>query len=274
LDAGDGPAVVLLHGLGATNRSMLPILWNLARDHRVLAPDLPGFGASGKPVRSYHPAFYAAWLKSFLDEVGVKRASVVGNSLGGRIALEAGLAMPGRIDRLVLLTPGVAFIRGRQYAPLVKLLRPEMALLPVVLTHWEVVRLARSLFAEPDRLPGEWYDSFANEFLRVWQSPRARIAFFSAARQIYLDEPGGDSGFWQRIRGLRPPALFIWGDRDWLIPAKFARHVGRALPNAQSIVLEDCGHVPQYELPARTNQLVRRFLDADTRMRRLIARSA
>src|SRR6202011_4172776 len=115
LEAGSGPAVILLHGLGATNASMLPTLWNLARDHRVLAPDLPGFGESGKPIRDYNADFFATWLSSFMDAAGVTRAHLVGNSLGGRVALETALKIPRRIDRLVLLAPGVAFIRGRRY---------------------------------------------------------------------------------------------------------------------------------------------------------------
>src|ERR1700736_1244631 len=124
LEAGSGPPVILLHGLGATNASMLPTLWDLARDHRVLAPDLPGFGGSEKPIRDYNADFFATWLSSFMDAAGVTRADLGGNSLGGRIALEAGLSVPDRVNRMVLLCPSPAFLRGRQYVPIVKLLRP------------------------------------------------------------------------------------------------------------------------------------------------------
>ena len=83
LEGGTGPPVVLLHGLGATNASMLPTLWDLSRDHRVIAPDLPGFGESSKPIRSYDASFYARWLVAFLDEVGVERASLIRELDGG-----------------------------------------------------------------------------------------------------------------------------------------------------------------------------------------------
>jgi len=86
------------------------------------------------------------------------------------------------------------------------------------------------------------------------------MAFFSAARQIYLEEPGGDHGFWSRLPGLTRPALFVWGDRDRLVPARFERHVVAALPNATSVVLEDSGHVPQFEHPKETHRLVREFI--------------
>jgi len=265
LEAGSGPPVVLLHGLGATNASMLPPLWDLARDHRVVAPDLPGFGGSGKPIRSYDFPFFAGWLRDFLDAVGIDKAVLIGNSLGGRIALEAGLSLSDRVERLVLLCPSPAFIRGRQAVPLVRLLRPELAVVPMLLTHKAVVEVTRSMFAKPERLRSEWYDSFADEFLRVFASPRGRVAFFSAARQVYLEKPSGGDGFWDRLPALKRPALFVWGEKDWLVPARFAHHIGQALPKCESVVLADCGHVPQYELPVETNRLIRDFLGSSRR---------
>jgi len=263
LEAGSGKStVVLLHGLGATNASMLPTLWDLARDHRVLAPDLPGFGESGKPVRTYDFPYFAAWLREYLDRMGVRKAILVGNSLGGRIALEAGLTMPERIERMVLLCPSPAFLRGRMAVPLVKALRPEMALVPLLLGHAQVAQIARSLFARPERLPDGWYDAFADEFLRVFRSPRGRVAFFSAARQVYLEPARGELGFWDRLPAMRVPAMFVWGEKDWLVPARFEHHVSKALPAARSIVIEDCGHVPQYEFPELTNSLIREFIEA------------
>ena len=260
LEAGRGTPVVLLHGLGATNASLLPTLWDLARDHRVVAPDLPGFGESAKPVRSYNAQFYARWLAALLDQLGIDRVHLVGNSMGGRVALEAGLEHPDRVDRMVLLAPSPAFIRYREYVRVVRVLRPELAVIPVRPTHRQVVRGIKGMFSRPERLPDEWYDAAADEFLRVFRTARGRVAFFSAARQIYLEEPHGETGFWDRLPAMTRPALFVWGERDRLVPAKFARHVERALPNSDAVVFEDCGHVPQYELPKRTNVLIREFL--------------
>ncbi|MHB8508366.1 MAG: alpha/beta fold hydrolase [Candidatus Dormibacteria bacterium] len=260
LEAGAGAPVILLHGLGATNASMLSTLWDLARDHRVIAPDLPGHGGSGKPIRAYHAAFFARWLRDFMDELGIDRATLVGNSMGGRVALEVGLRFPGRVRRLALLCPSPAFLQGRQYVPLVRLLRPELAAVPLFLSHRQVAAAARGMFARPERLRDEWYDSFADEFLRVFATPRGRVAFFSSARQIYLEDAHGKRGFWDRIGSLKPPAMFIWGARDPLVPAGFARHIEAALPQAQSVMLQDCGHVPQYELPDATHALLRQFM--------------
>jgi pimeloyl-ACP methyl ester carboxylesterase len=260
MEAGRGPAVILLHGLGATNASFLPTFWELSRDHRVVAPDLPGHGDSGKPIRAYHAGFYARWVSEFMDALGLRRAVLIGNSMGGRIAIEVGLRHPRRVSRLVCLAPAAAFLRYRQWAPIVRLLRPELALLPIVLPKQPVVDLTRSLFWKPDRLPASWHEGAAEEFLRIFNTPRGRIAFFSALREVYLDEPYGKHGFWERLHSLRPPALFVWGDHDRLVPAAFARHVTRELPNARSVVLRSCGHVPQFEQPERTHRLIREFL--------------
>jgi pimeloyl-ACP methyl ester carboxylesterase len=264
LEAGppDAPPVLLLHGLGATNASLLPVLADLAVDHRVLAPDLPGFGASAAPASPYNPAWFAAWVEAFQSATHSKGAVVIGNSLGGRIALEAGLTHPRSVRALVLLTPSPAFVRLRQWVPLVRVSSPQLARLPLPqLTHRMVVEGIRAMFSRPDRLPPAWYDAAADEARRVLRKPAHRVAFFSCARQIYLEDAYGKNGFWQRLPGLAPPALFLWGDRDRLVPSSFARHVAQALPDAGQVVLEDCGHVPQFEHPAETMAMIRGFLE-------------
>jgi pimeloyl-ACP methyl ester carboxylesterase len=262
LEAGpvDAPPVILLHGLGATNASLLPCIADLAVDHRVIAPDLPGFGESAAPAAPYTPAWFAAWLEALQHEIGIRRAVLIGNSLGGRIALEAGLAHPKSVQALCLLTPSPAFRRLRELVPAVRLLRPELGSLPIPLNHRLMVLGIQGMFARPSRLPDPWYDAAADEAIRVFRSRAHRVAFFSTARQIFLEEAHGRHGFWDRLPGLLPPALFLWGDSDRLVPASFARHVTNALPDAESVVMADCGHVPQFEHPEQTMALVRGFL--------------
>ena len=263
LEAGpaDAPPVLLLHGLGATNASMLPVMADLAVDHRVLAPDLPGFGASAAPRVPYNPPWFAAWVEAFQRVTASRGAVLVGNSLGGRVALECGLAHPASVRAVVLLTPSPAFRRLRQWIPLVRVVSPELARLPLPMHHRVVVEGIRGMFSDPDRLPRPWYDAAADEAIRVLRDRSHRVAFFSAARQIYLEDAYGKNGFWHRLPGLLPPALFIWGDRDRLVPSSFARHVADSLPSAGQIVLEDCGHVPQFEHPEDTMAMIRGFLE-------------
>ena len=264
LDAGsrDAPAVVLLHGLGATNASMLPLVADLSSDHRVIAPDLPGFGDSAKPRWRYTPAQFARWLNAFQHAVGAPTATLVGNSMGGRITIEAGLQHPETVTRMVLLCPSPAFRKMRQMVPFVRVLSAQLARVPLPVAHEFVVDSVRNMFAVPDRLPNEWYDAAADEFRYVFKSPAARVAFFACARQIYLEDAFGDRGFWTRLPSLRTPAMFVWGERDRLVPAGFERHVREALPSVKSVTLPNCGHVPQFELREETARLVRDFIDA------------
>jgi pimeloyl-ACP methyl ester carboxylesterase len=263
LEAGpaDAQPIVLIHGLGATNASMLPLIVEFGRRYRVLAPDLPGHGASGAGRHNYAAKPLGTWLTAFLTETCGDRAPVVvGNSLGGRTALEAAMLEPDMIRGLVLLCPAVAFRRLRQFVPLVRIARPELAALSVRVPRSLVVRGLRALFSDPSRLPEIWYQAAVDEFARVIGTRRGRLAFLSALRQIYLDEPFGEEGFWSRLATLKPPALFVWGDRDVLVPAAFARHVQQALPTAQTVVLRDCGHVPQFEYRERTAELIEEFV--------------
>jgi pimeloyl-ACP methyl ester carboxylesterase len=262
LEAGpvDAPAVVLVHGLGATNASMLTLLWDLARDHRVLAPDLPGHGATEAVHDTYDADFLSRWLLSFVDVTGLDRPLLVGNSLGGRTSLEAALRAPERFSGLVLLAPAMAFLKLRQLIPLANVMRPELARLPMRFSRSATVLGLKAMFAVPSRVPHAWFTAAADEYVRVMRMPAHRIAFFSALREVYLDEAFGERGFWSRLPSLQTPALFIWGDRDRLVPAGFARHVERALPTATSIVLASCGHVPQFEHPERTAELIRDFV--------------
>ncbi|HKT83204.1 MAG TPA: alpha/beta fold hydrolase [Solirubrobacterales bacterium] len=260
IDAGQGPPVILLHGLGATNASFLPTFWDLARDHHVIAPDLPGHGETAKPIRAYHAGFMARWAVALMDALRIREAVLIGNSMGGRVALEVGFREPDRVERIICLTPAAAFLKYRQWAPVVRLLRPELGLLPIALPRSRVLALTKSLFWKPDRVPEAWHEGATDEFLRVFSEYRGRIAFLSCLREIYLDAPYGKRGFWERLHTLEPPALFVWGDHDRLVPAAFARHVSRELPNARSVVMRSCGHVPQFEQPARTQRLIRDFL--------------
>lgn len=266
LEAGpvDAPPVVLVHGLSATNASMLPLIPALCKDFHVFAPDLPGHGGTEATGAAHAARYLGDWLLAFLRETCDQPAVLVGNSLGGRTALEAALNSPFEVRGLVLLCPAVAFRKLRQLVPFVRIVPDELASLPVRVPRRMAMRGLRNLFADPSRLPQAWYEAAIDEFVRVISIRANRLATFSALRHIYLDEPFGESGFWDRLPQLRPPALFVWGDKDVLVPAGFARFVAEALPTAESIVLEDCGHVPQFEYPAETAQFTREFIEALT----------
>jgi len=257
LIAGHGAErVICLHGLGSNKASFFQTVAALAPGHTVHALDLPGFGGSDKPTRGrYNARWFATSVRDYLDACEIDRAHLIGNSMGGRVAIEIALAAPERVASLSLLTPALAF-RRRQLAPLIRMLRPELALIPHPLTERVVRDQFWGLFAQPERLDPAAADVAVDEFCRLYRSRAARIAFFAAARNIYLDEPHGDDGFYARLAGLEPPSLFVWGDTDRLIPPGFSRHVAAALPDAEQVILDDCGHVPQVELPELTNRMI------------------
>jgi pimeloyl-ACP methyl ester carboxylesterase len=262
LTAGDGiETVILIHGLGSNKTSFYETVSALTPQYTVHAIDLPGFGSSSKPLRApYDAAWFARAVCRFMDARGISRAHLVGNSLGGRVAIEVGLRRPERVQSLSLLCPSMAWRRRRHFVPLVRLLRPELAAIPHTFGDALVRQQFWSMFSRPERIHPSAADVAVEEFLRNYRSVNARVAFHAAARHIYLEEPKGPNGFYTRLRELNPPAMFVWGDEDPLVPHAFSRYVRDALPHAPQVVLEQCGHVPQVEHPVDANTLVREFI--------------
>jgi pimeloyl-ACP methyl ester carboxylesterase len=256
VEAGSGPPVVMLHGLGGTKQSFLPTVAALApAGYRTIAMDLPGFGDSDKPLGgSYDARFFADWVTALLDCLNIERAWVLGHSMGGRVALEMGFGHHDRVNGLVLMTPSLAWRSDRRWAPWLRLLRPELGVLQPAPR-----KLAEALVYRA--IPGgaTWAAAGIDDFLRSYLTPRGRAAFYAAARQIYLEEPHGPDGFWTRLEALAPESLFVWGRHDTLVPIAFARHVKDALPAANHVEI-DCGHIPQFERPRPTHAAILRFL--------------
>ncbi len=256
IQAGEGEPLLCIHGLGATKASFLPTVSALAEHHRVIAIDLPGFGDSVKPLRApYDAQYFAKSVLSVMDAMGLERAHLAGNSMGGRVALEVALRAPDRVGRVVLLAPALAWLRKRPWALPLKLVRPELGMLqpaPRALVENIVRRLV------PGGHDG-WSAAGVDEFLRAYYDPRGRAAFYAAARNIYLDAPLGDDGLWNRLTELTPDALFVWGRKDTLVPIGFRRHVEDRLSDASHLEL-DCGHVPQLEEPERVHGEMIAFL--------------
>jgi pimeloyl-ACP methyl ester carboxylesterase len=209
-------------------------------------------------VGPYSARWFAETVVDVMDALGIGRAHLIGNSMGGRVAIEVGLRAPERVAALGLLAPAVAFIR-RGWHPIVRMLRPEFGLLPHSFGRARVARQFWNMFADPDQVDPSVADVVVDEFQRIYTSAGARLAFLTSARNIYLEPPFGGGGFYPRLAELEAPALFVWGACDRLIPPGFRRYVAEWLPDAEQIVLEDCGHVPQVERPEQTIGLLRRF---------------
>jgi pimeloyl-ACP methyl ester carboxylesterase len=254
MTAGTGKPILMLHGLGATKAEFLPTLAALAPNgYQVTAIDLPGYGDSDKPFpASYDAAFFARWAVATLDALEIDRAHILGHSMGGRVALEVGMTAPDRTDRLVAMTPSMAWLGKPGWAPWLKLVRPELGILQPAPKGFiegivrRVVPGAENHYVAPA----------LDEFMRSYLNPRGRVAFYASARNIALEDP---DGFWGRLEDLSPESLFIWGRQDTLVPIAFANHVRRCLPAATHVEL-NCGHVPQLECPQKVHGAIDRFL--------------
>ena len=256
IEAGTGEPVLLLHGLGATKASFLPTLDALSPSYRAIGVDLPGFGDSDKPLLgAYDPSFFAHAMVALLDALELESAHVVGNSMGGRVALELGLSHPSRVRRLVMLAPSMSWLKARPWAPYLRWVPTQLGIFqpaPRALIEMIVKQV----------VPGsdeEWTAAGIDEFMRSYLTAHGRAAFYAAARNIYLEEPHGPKGLWTRLSGLQPDSLFVWGRKDNIVPIGFERHVHEELPAAQHLEL-DCGHVPQLERPRETHEAMARFL--------------
>ena len=260
LEAGVGrtgaPPILCLHGLGGTKVSFLSTVAALADSHRVIAVDLPGFGDSDKPLgAAYDAPYFSRAVARLMDALEVERAHLIGNSMGGRVAIEVGLREPERTERTVLLSPALAWLKRSQWEWLVQLAQPRLGLIQPA-PRFIVEPLVRRMIPGGD---DGWSAAGVDEFLRAFLTPSGRAAFYAAARNIMLDPPEGEDGFWPRLAELSPETMFVWGRHDGLVPIEFRKHVERALPAARHVEL-DCGHVPQMERPRETHAAIRDFL--------------
>src|SRR4051795_6693561 len=238
-EAGSGKPLVMLHGLGATKAEFLPTVPALAPNGwRVIAIDLPGYGDSDKPFpAAYDARFFARWVTATLDALEIDRAHVLGHSMGGRVALEVGMASPDRTDRLIAMTPSMAWLGKPGWAPFLKLVRPELGILQPAPKGF-VEGIVRRVVPDSEN---HYVAPALDEFMRSYLSPRGRVAFYASARNIALENP---EPFWGRLQDLAPESMFIWGRSDNLVPLVLANHARRTLPAITHVEL-DSGHVPQ-----------------------------
>ena len=253
VEMGQGPAVVLLHGLGGSIYDWRHLLRPLARSNRVLAIDLLGAGESEIPEKEdFSIAAQARRVKGILDSVGLAKPSVVGNSYGGGIALRLAQDWPERVDRLVLINSVCYPEDIPSYVALAKAPCAECVaeVLPLGrITRW----VLRNSYRTVERLTDTELDTYILEL----RAPGRRGAIVRVIRDLV---PPDTTEFEARLRTLRTPTLLLWGIADLTIPVRLGRRLVRELPDAELIEI-DAGHVPNQERPEEVLAQIRRFLD-------------
>jgi pimeloyl-ACP methyl ester carboxylesterase len=258
VELGSGPPLLLIHGLSCW-QSWLENICFFAREHRVIAMDLPGFGASEPPAEPISISGYARMLDALCDAMGVERAAVVGNSMGGFIGAELAIRFPARVERLCLAPAiGLNMEHVRQERRRTIGNRIENVLffglawlsvrsdLPVRRAGLRA-KLLKLIVAHPERLPG----ALVLEVIRA----TGRATGFGAALDAITRYPIRD-----RLGEIVCPTLIVWGEDDRLVPVSDATELEWLIPNSRKLVYEETGHLPMLERPARFNADLRAFL--------------
>ncbi len=260
---GEGPAIVLIHGITGSSATWEQILPQLARDFTVLAPDLLGHGDSAKPRGDYSLGAYASGIRDLMIALGIDRATYVGHSLGGGVAMQLAYQFPERLDRLVLVSSGGL---GKEVHLMLRLVALPAAEYVLPLLVAEPLRNAgeavAGLFARIGLRAGYDLEEIARGFASLGDVD-ARQAFVHTARSIIDIEGQRVSATDRLYLAAEVPTLLIWGKRDPIIPAKHGEAAQREIPGSRLELFPDAGHFPYRQDPQRFVEALSDFI-ADT----------
>jgi pimeloyl-ACP methyl ester carboxylesterase len=246
------PAIIMLHGFGSSLHAWEPWARALERDHRVIRFDLPGAGLSPPdPTGVYTDARTIEILTALMDRLGVTQASLIGNSIGGRIAWTFAALKPDRVAKLVLISPDGFESPGIAYGE-----RPEIPALAYAMRYVLPKALVRMNLEAAYGNPAALTEETADRYYDLMLAPGVRDAMIARMAQTIRVDPE------PLLRRIRAPVLLIWGEKDALIPVSNAADYLRTLADAKLVTFPDLGHVPQEEAPGSSLVPVRAFLDA------------
>jgi 2-hydroxy-6-oxonona-2,4-dienedioate hydrolase len=252
LEAGSGPNVILLHGLGGDSSTWAQTIPALVSKYHVYAPDQLGFGKSDKPVLNYRVATLVEFIAGFFKKTGIEKATLVGNSLGGWVAAAFAIAHPEKVEKLVLVSAaGYTPKRwgGKEYTnELYSTLNPSTAA--------DLKRLFSMIFFNKSFLTDQFIEqSFTNKLKRSDASTINSFIDSFLRKEDYLDE---------RVKVINAPTLLIWGREDELTPIAMGKAFAQDIPRSQMVIFEKCGHVPQLEKANDFRLALLKFLGGDS----------
>lgn len=226
--------LLLLHGLGASSERWLRVIGMFAKQFRVIAPDIIGFGYSEKPDVNYSIPFFVDFVKDFIRALRLEHVNLIGASLGGHIAAELAAVEPEAVENLVLVTPA-----GMMKKPTAALERYMAAAL------YPSLRNAMEAFEQMAVDPAAVDEIYVKDFINRMSLPNAKYAFLSALMGSKMAPDLAD-----RLRNIRARTLVVWGKNDKVIPVQYAKKFQAAIPNSKLAVIENCGHTPYVEQPS------------------------
>jgi pimeloyl-ACP methyl ester carboxylesterase len=246
----DAPAVILLHGFGASLQTWDAWATSLQVDHRVIRFDLPGAGLTGPdPTGDYRDSRSVAVLESLMRELGIAHASIIGNSIGGRIAWTFAAQKPALVDRLVLISPDGFASPGFAYGK-----APDVSFILAAMRYVLPKPMLRMNLAPAYGDPKLLTDAVVTRYYDLMLAPGVRAALLARMRQTVLQDPV------PLLRRIQAPTLLLWGEKDAMIPIANAADYLRELPHGKLTRLPGLGHVPQEEAPDVSLAPVRAFL--------------
>ncbi|MEA2457053.1 MAG: hypothetical protein QOC95_25 [Thermoleophilaceae bacterium] len=262
--AGTGPPVVLIHGMVNSSRHWEAVARRLASDYTVIAPDLIGHGDSATPRGDYSLGAHAAAIRDLLAVIGVDRATIVGHSLGGGVAMQFFYQFPQRTERLALISSGGL---GRDVSPMLRgAALPGVSALLAMGAHPRVLGALWNA-GERMRVRGNGkgvYIQAVVRALRPLEQPGARTAFVHTLRSV-IDIHGQRVSARDRLYLLeRVPTLVVWGERDRTIPVEHGRFTRDAVPGARLEMLPRAAHFPHLEDPEGLADVLRDWLQTTT----------
>jgi pimeloyl-ACP methyl ester carboxylesterase len=251
-DAGrpDAPAIIMLHGFGSSLHTF--DAWASALDdtYRVISFDLPGSGLSEPdPTGVYTDVRSMEILRLLMDRLGITKAVLVGNSIGGRLAWRFASAHPDRVTKLVLISPDGYASPGFEYGR-----APEVPALMTAMRYVLPKSMLRPNIAAAYANPGNLTEETLERYHALLRAPGNRTAMVERMRQTVLVDPE------PILRQVKIPVLLLWGAKDAMIPASNAADYQRALPQAELVIFPSLGHVPHEEAPDLSLEPVRKFL--------------
>ncbi|MGW8884901.1 alpha/beta fold hydrolase [Streptomyces sp. NPDC055749] len=257
---GEGPAILLIHGIGDSSATWANLIPELARNHTVIAPDLLGHGASDKPRADYSVAAYANGMRDLLGVLGIERATLVGHSLGGGVAMQFAYQFPERTDRLILVSAGGV---GAEVTPVLRAVSLPGADLMLSALRLPGMRAQVGLFTRLMKLLDTDLGQDAAELVDLVDAlpdATSRRAFISTLRAV-VDWRGQAVTMLDRCylaEGM--PTLLLWGSRDSIVPVDHAYGAHAAMPGSRLEIFEGAGHFPFHSEPARFLALVEDFV--------------